>query len=514
MPSFAPPDTSTATSSPAARPLIDPDRDHDAIVIGSGSGGLTAAVGLARFGRRVLLLERGQVGGDCTNVGCIPSKSLLHLAGLPRDAAVPVSHPDGTSSPTADRSPAMLARVRHRRDHLRDHEEVEFGSMDGIDLRFGHARLMGATTVAVTQPDGSVVTVTARDVVVATGSRPRTVPVPGLPEDRMLTNENLFELERAPRRMVIVGAGAVGLEMADAFTRMGTDVVVLEAADQVLPGLVPAAARVAEASLRDRGIDLRPGLVAQSWDPASNGVRIGPAEGVTTATIEDVDHVLVAVGRTPNTADLGLDEAGVILAEDGRIRVDHRGRTSAPHVWAIGDVATTGGTTHAANARGRRVVQSIVAPLLPTGRRPLEPAVVFTDPEIASIGHQPPRVPDDVRRLTVELTELDRAWTDEVDHGIMLVDVRKFTGRIVGATIVGPRAGELIATVGLLMQADVGLHRLVHMVMPYPTWSEAFRALEDEWMAIALPQVHRDFASWARARLTPARRRDRAGLTS
>lgn len=484
------------------RPPIDPDMAYDAIVVGSGSGGLTAAAGLARFGQRVLLVERHLVGGDCTNVGCIPSKALLHLAGTVHPVTSP-PEPDwtGRAGKAPDESPAVLARVRHRRTHLRDHEEVEFSGVDGIDLRFGNARLTGEGTVHVTQPDGSAVDMAADNVIVATGSRPRTLAIPGVPSERMLTNEDLFEIDEAPERMVVVGAGAVGLEMADAFTRMGTEVVVLEAASQVLPGLLSDTAAVAHAALAAKGIDLRPGLVAHAWEPTTGGLRIGPPGGAPTATIDAVDRVLVAIGRVANTDGLGLDDAGVATDDADRIRVDDRGRTSAQGVWAIGDVATTGGSTHAAGAWGRRVVQSIVYPLLPAGAAPARPAVVFTDPEIATVGAQPERPAADVRRFTIDLSGLDRAYTDEVDDAIMVVDVRKFSGRIVGASIVGPRAGELVATIGLLMLADVGLHRLVHMVMPYPTWSEAFRRLEDEWMAIALPRIHRDLASWARARL-------------
>lgn len=400
-----------------------------------------------------------------------------------------------------------MSHVRARRDGLRDDEEVDFSERENIDLHFGHASLTGGTAVAVAQPDGSVVEVTAENLILATGSSPRLLPVDAAPTDRILDNESLFELESAPGRLVVIGAGAVGLETAAAFTRMGTRVTVLEAADQILPGLLPEVATVARSALTSTGIDLRPGLVAHRWDDDANGVVIGPMDGEAVETVPDVDAILLAVGRTPNTHGLGLGGANIQTAEDGRVQVDHRGRTNVEGVWAVGDLATTGATTHAAGSWGRRVVQSIVFPMLPAGKEPIQPTVVFTSPEIAAIGTLPTTTPPDVHRFTVDLASLDRAYTDEVAHTTMVVDVRRFSGRITGAAFVAPRASELVATVALLMHADVGLHRLVNMVMPYPTWSEAFRALEDQWMATALPQMHTDAGRWASTRFS--RLRDR-----
>ena len=480
----------TMTSSSRAvgqPPAVNPDHQFlppDAIVIGAGSGGLTVAVGLSSFGKRVRLVERAEVGGDCTNVGCIPSKALLHA----------------TAEPAGRTSLEILAHVRDRRDYLRDEETEHFGSVDGIDLQFGTARLLGDDKVEVTGSDGRTEVVEAKHIIIATGSRARRLNIEGLPEDRYLTNEELFEESDAPSKLVIVGAGPIGMEMATAFRRLGTEVVVLDAAAQILPLMLPDAAAVVHRAMESAGVDLRPGLVATSFDAATNTLHVGPLDGGESGAVTGVDRVLVAVGRVPNSEDLGLDEVGVEL-DHGRIVVNAKGQSSVDNVWAVGDVSTEGGTTHIANAWGRRVIKAIVFPPMPAGPKPLHPAVTFAAPEAASIGSQPVDVPSHVRRITYDFAKADRSFTDEVDDGIIIVDVRRFSGRILGATIVGPRAGELISTVSLAMTAGIKLQKWYPVVWPYPAYSDALGAVVDDFMLQHLKNVHKDFPRWLWGRI-------------
>lgn len=457
----------------------------DAVVIGSGSGGLTVAVGLSKFGKRVRLIERRDVGGDCTNVGCIPSKVLLHAS----------AHPAGRSGAE------IFAHVRDRRDHLRDEETEEFGSMDGIDLQFGTARLVAPGVVDVVTADGSVDRIDTGHIVIATGSASRRIPIEGLPDDRLVTNDELFEMADAPSRLAIVGAGPIGVEMATAFARLGTHVVLLDAASQVLPGFLPEAAIVVERSLATAGVDVRPGWVASRFDESSRTLHIEQRTGAGVDAIGEVDRVLMAVGRVPNSTDLGLAELGIDTDESGRIVVDAKGRTSLERVWAVGDVSTEGGTTHIANAWGRRVVKAIVAPPAPAGARPLHPAVVYADPEAATIGVQPAKVPGDVLRLTRPFATADRAYTDDVDDGIIIVDVRRFSGKILGATIVGPRAGELISTFSVAMTTGARFHSWYPVVWPYPTYSDALGSVVDEFTLHRLTNLHRDLPRWLWGRI-------------
>ncbi len=454
------------------------------VVIGAGSGGLTVAVGLSSFGKRVRLVERAEVGGDCTNVGCIPSKALLHA-----------------SANQSGRTDAeILAHVRARRDQLRDEETEHFGSTDGIDLQFGTARVVAPGVVEVVAADGSVETIEAKHVVVATGSRARRLPIDGLPEERYLTNQELFEETAAPAKLVIVGAGPIGVEMATAFRRLGSHVVLLDAASRVLPTMLPDASAVVHRALERSGVDVRPGMVATSFDEASSTMHIGPLGGEATDAIAAVDRVLMAVGRVPNSDGLGLDELGVEM-DRGLIVVNAKGESSLERVWAVGDVSAEGGTTHLANAWGRRVIKAIIAPPAPAGKKPVHPAVTFSSPEAAMIGEQPDEAPSHIRRITYDLTKADRSFTDEVEDGIIVVDVRRFSGRIVGATIVGPRAGELISTFSLAMTAGIKLQKWYPVVWPYPAYSDALGAVVDDFMLQHLKNLHRDFPRWLWGRL-------------
>lgn len=457
------------------------DTSPQAIVIGSGSGGLTAAIGLTRVGRSAVLIEAEHVGGDCTNVGCIPSKSLLHHS------------KEGVLS-----GPELLAKVRERRTYLRDHEAEDVSTMEGLDFRRGRGRIIGPGRVEITKPDGSTEIVTAPNIVIATGSRSRPLAIEGLPEARVLNNASLFELEKPPAHLAIVGGGAIGVEMATAFNRLGSAVTLIEYAPHLLPLMLPEAGEIVKRSLESKGVRVVVGAGASSFDEATKSLMCTPAgDGAAVPPITDVDAVLLSVGRLPNSEGLGLEDVGVAVDKRGMIEIDERGRTSVDGIWACGDVTNRGGTTHAAGAWGRRILRSLVAGPLPLPDVPPMPGAVFGEPEAASIGEQPVEVPADVRRITIPMAQIDRAFTDEVTDGVVIVDVRKFRGTILGATIVGPRAGELIGMVSLSMKTGIPFHKWYGTVWPYPTYADALSRAVDTYIAEALPSVHKDFASYA-----------------
>lgn len=464
------PSANTPTSVTRRRSCEPIERHFDAIVIGAGSGGLTVAVGLSRFGKSVALIERGDIGGDCTNVGCIPSKSLLHLSA------------PGSGGKRGE-SAAILDRVRQRRDHLRDEEHEQFDSMDGITLLYGTATVTAPDRVLV-EGDGDWFELDAEHIVIATGSSPRRVDL-GIEPERVITNEELFELDHHPERLAIVGAGPVGLEMALAFSRLGSTVTVIEQAGQVAPGVLAEAAAVVQHRLESHGIEF----------------LLGTRADASLEAVAKADRVLLGIGRQPNTAKLGLETVGVELDEQGHIVIDDRGRTSVSGVWATGDVTNRTGTTHGANAWSRRIIKSIVARPLPIGDEPQEPRAIFTDPELAAIGHQPEQVPSDVRRITFALPDADRGYVDELDDGLIIVDIRRLTGRIIGATIVGPRAGELIALFSLAMHAGIPFHKWYGTVWPYPSYADALGKVVDQYMGEALPALPSDALRWAKGRI-------------
>lgn len=452
----------------------------DAVVIGAGAGGLTAAIGLTGLGKSVAMVEAGAIGGDCTNVGCIPSKTLIHHARA------------GTENP--------LSVTRARRDELRDRETDEMRHVDGLEVVVGRGRLVASDTVEVDLVGGETRRLEAPHIIICTGSRPRPLDIPGLPDDLRLTNETLWDLPRAPGRLAIVGGGPIGLEMAFAFSRLGSEVLVAEAADRVLAAEEPAVTDVVERSLKRTGVDLRVGTTVTGFDPDGNRLLLGDGSAV-----EAVDHVLVAAGRTARVDDLGLEAIGVETDRRG-IVTDGWGRTSVDRVWAVGDVTGRTATTHAANAMGRRVVQAIGLPFVPRiGGPPVMPAAVFAEPEVASVGAPWEELADrdDVVRLEFALADTDRGYTDDIGDGLVVVHAQRLTGRVLRAAIVGPAAAEAIGLFTLAIERGVGLHRIYRMVHPYPTYAGAIGKVADAFAAQTLPNLAVEAKAWARG--LPAR---------
>lgn len=449
----------------------------DAIVIGAGSGGLTVAVGLAGFDKRIALVEASRVGGDCTNVGCIPSKALLHAAkaGLP----TPLEH------------------VRSVRDGLRDSETAEFEHHERIRLLRGRARITGLGRCTVASEESENHALEAPHIVVATGSFPVAGHIEGWPTGSLLTNEQLFELDTVPDGLAILGGGAIAVEMATAFHLLGSTVTIIEAAERILPSETSEASTIVQAALRDRGITVRTGV------RAARRVEERTIELSDGSTVDQVDLVLAAIGRRPRVDGLGLEELGVQF-DAGRVAVDSWGRTNIEGLWAVGDVTNRSTTTHGANAIGRRVVRAIALPRLPKSAcQPHLPGAVFSEPEVASVGYPlavlEHRWPESSRRrMQADLRNTDRGLTDDVRFGAVIVDVERFTGRILRATIVGPAASETIGLFTLAMDRRVSMHRLFTMVHPYPTFASAIGKIADEYAQTTLRNPLRELAAWLR----------------
>jgi dihydrolipoamide dehydrogenase len=457
-------------------------------VIGSGSAGLTVAIGLAQLRREVVLIESRAVGGDCTNVGCVPSKTLIHEAssrnGHDRDGA------------------AALATVQHKRDELRDHEEHLVRHTPHLTFIHGVARFVGPKRIAVTLDDGSEREWTADNIVIATGSRPATLEIDGLPPHRALTNEDLFELRTVPGHLAIVGSGPIALEMAFAFRDLGARVSIVTLDDRVFAKSPRAASATLHDSLIERGVDVYYRSTAARYDEIAATLTINTPAG--PVEIADVDRVLIAVGRVRNIDNIGLEHAGVAYDRKTGIAVDSAGRTSVPGIFAIGDVTPTSQWTHSANAQGRRVVQRIAFPWLPAlGSEPLYPNATFSDPEVANVGLMPEQIakryhPKLVKTLRFELPKTDKGYTDGLKHGFVQVTALRLTGRILGATIVGPRASEMISFFTLAISENISLYRLFRLVYPYPTLSGAIQKVADQYVRETLPAFHTELFDVAR----------------
>jgi pyruvate/2-oxoglutarate dehydrogenase complex dihydrolipoamide dehydrogenase (E3) component len=451
---------------------------YDLVVIGGGTAGLVSAVGAASLGARVALVERGRLGGDCLNTGCVPSKALIRSARVV--GAARAGSAVGVAAETRVDFDAVMSRLRARRADIAPHDSAARLKSLGIDVFFGEATFSDPRTVAV---GGAALRF--RRAVIATGSRPAVLPIAGLAGTPFLTSETLFDLREQPGQLVVLGGGPVGSEMAQAFARLGSRVTLFEGAPQLLTHEDVDAASIVTGALTADGVDVRVSTRVTSVSPSAGGYRIEFDGGAVVS-----DAVLVATGRTPNTAGLGLDAAGVAHDADG-IRVGPTLRTTNLRIFAAGDVASRFKFTHAADALARVVIQNALF----FGRRRADRIVIpwctFTDPELAHVGITSAEASaQQALTITVPLGDVDRAIVDDDTAGFVRVHHR--SGRILGATIVAPSAGEMIGTVAFAMQKGAGLGDLAATVFPYPTLSMALRQAGDAYRRGSLtPRVKR-----------------------
>jgi pyruvate/2-oxoglutarate dehydrogenase complex dihydrolipoamide dehydrogenase (E3) component len=440
----------------------------DICVIGAGSAGLTVAAAAAAFGVSVVLVEKGKMGGDCLNTGCVPSKALI--AAARHVQAIREAERFGVTAgePQVDFS-AVMRHVREVIAAIEPNDSVERFTGLGVNVIRGAARFKDGRAVTVGETE-----IAARRFVVAAGSRPAVPPIPNLETVPYLTNETIFELPRRPTHLVVIGGGPIGLEMAQAFRRLGSQVTVLEAGKALSKDDPELAALLLE-DLRAEGIDIREGVtVARVARRGRTGVRV-TLEGERPLHV-DGSHLLVATGRRPDLEELGLEAAGIAFDAKG-IKVDGRLRTTNRRVHAIGDVAGGPQFTHWAGYQAGLVVRSILFRFGGRTNPDVLPWVTFTDPELAHVGlteEEARRRHGSVQILRWPLSENDRAQTERATRGLVKVLATK-KGVIVGADILGRDAGELIAPFVLAVAQGMNVKALATAVFPYPTRAEATR---------------------------------------
>jgi pyruvate/2-oxoglutarate dehydrogenase complex dihydrolipoamide dehydrogenase (E3) component len=433
---------------------------HDIVVIGGGSAGLTGARFAARLGARVALIERNRLGGDCTWTGCIPSKALLRAAKAAHGAREAEKFGIDVPAPSVDMA-RVRAHVMRAVGAVYEGERPEVLGEEGIDVVLAPARFTGPRTI-----EAGDRMLTARRFVVCTGARPFIPPIPGLAEVPYLTHETIFENEHLPRHLIVLGAGAVGVELAQAYHRLGADVSMLAA--DFLPGADPDVRDFARGRLEEEGVRILLGPIdAVEKDGSEYVVRCpkGVARG---------DVLLVATGRSPTVDGLGLEGAGVNHSGHG-ITVDRYLRTNVRHIYAAGDVLGGPQLTHLAAWQCFQAVRNALLPGRSPGIPRVLPSVTFLDPEIASVGLSENEARErhgDVLVHRWQMSELDRALTDAEPDGFIKV-VARANGRILGASIVATRAGEMISEFVLAMDHGFGLSELSTSVHAYPTWTSA-----------------------------------------
>lgn len=461
---------------PDAWPNPDPRPRYDLVVVGAGTGGLVSAAIGAALGARVALVERALMGGDCLNHGCVPSKAVLRAArswAEARDASFRFSGPEVSGD--GDFAAAMERMRTLRADLSQVDAAARFRDL-GVDVFFGDARFVGHDALEV-----AGARLNFRRAILATGARASVPPIPGLTEGRWYTNENIFGLTELPKRLLVLGAGAIGCELSQAFARFGSRVTLLEMADRPIPREEPAASAVLRAALERDGVDFVGGATvtrveARGDDQVVTFERDG---GEDTRT---GDALLVAVGRTPNL-DVGLEAAGVEHTRRGVVVDDHL-RTTNRRIFAVGDVATPHQFTHVADAHARMAVRNALFFGRGKVSRLVIPAATYTSPEVARVGPTAAELQEagvDVESLTVPLHDVDRARLDGEDEGFLTVHLRRGSGTILGATLVWAHAGDLISQVTQAMHLGAGLERLGDMIFPYPSTAEVLRKAADAY---------------------------------
>ena len=439
----------------------------DICVIGAGSGGLSVAAAAAAFGVSVVLIEKGKMGGDCLNTGCVPSKALIaasRRAQAMRDAASFGIEPVDPNINFAK----VNAHVHAVIDGIRPTDSPERFRALGVTVIEDEARFVDASTV-----QAGDTRIEAQRFVIATGSRAAVPPIPGLDTVKYHTNETIFEVTRKPAHLIVIGGGPIGLELAQAFRRLGSKVTVVEAATALGRDDPELAAFVVDRLERD-GVTVRTGARIAKVSKYRNGVRVTLDSGGADKT-ETIDGsmLLVATGRVPFTDGLDLDTANVTVERQG-IKVDSRLRTSNRKVYAIGDVAGGPQFTHVANYHAGIVVRNILFRMGAKVRYDHIPRVTYCDPELAQVGLTEAEARENHRAIRVlrwSYGENDRARADLATEGLIKVIVTP-KGKILGAGIVGAEAGEIIQMWGLAILNDMKIRAMTAFVSPYPTLSE------------------------------------------
>ena len=474
-----------------------PTGRYNLVVIGAGSAGLVAAAGTAGVGGKVALIEKHWLGGDCLNTGCVPSKALIRSAHALAAVREAEQYGIRTGPAKADFA-AVMARVQAVRAEISPHDSAERFRGLGVDVFFGTGRFVGGEAIEVTGEQG-VQTLHFSKALIATGSRPFVLPIPGLEEVGYLTNETVFDLTEQPRRLAVIGAGPIGSELAQAFQRLGTAVCLLDIAPQILPREDTDAAELVQQSLVRDGVQLLLGVkVARVARENGQKVLFYEREGQTQSVV--VDEILLAVGRRPTVDGLNLEGVGVAYSGKG-VQVNDYLQTTNPRIYAAGDAAVPYQFTHVAGQTGAIVVQNA---LFPAPKRKFSaltiPWVTYTDPEIAHVGLYPHEAEAKGMAITTfsqPMGKVDRAVADGETVGMAKIHLKKGTSEIVGATLVGRHAGEMIGEVTLAIQHKLGMGALAGLIHPYPTQAEVIAKTASEYNKTRLtPTVAKIFRWW------------------
>ncbi|MFZ3323795.1 MAG: mercuric reductase [Usitatibacter sp.] len=455
-----------------------PAPSYGLVVVGAGPAGLVAAHAAAALGAKVALVERDLLGGDCLNTGCVPSKAIIRTSRL--CSGMREAYRYGARAPAGIEVdfPEVMRRVRAIRARISDADSVSRLAKAGVDVFFGEASFSAHDALVV-----SGATLRFKKAIIATGARPDSPSIPGLAEAGFLTNQNVFDLVALPRRLLVIGGGPLGCELAQAFSRLGSRTTIVQDWPLFLPREERDAAQILSEAFGQEGIEVR-------LNTQVEGVRVENGEKLVDLVCDDsrctvaVDEILTGTGRVPNVEGLNLEVAGVEYDAVAGVKVDDFLRTRNPRIYAAGDVCLEDKYTHAADESARIAVQNALF----LGRRRVSaltiPWCTYTDPEIAHVGlyvRQARERGIPVRTFTVPMNDVDRAIADGEEAGFVKIHIKDGTDTILGATLVSRHAGEMIGEITLAIVAGIGLRTLARVIHPYPTQAEAIKMAADAY---------------------------------
>jgi pyruvate/2-oxoglutarate dehydrogenase complex dihydrolipoamide dehydrogenase (E3) component/uncharacterized membrane protein YdjX (TVP38/TMEM64 family) len=464
--------------------------DYNLLVIGGGSAGLVSAYIAAAVKAKVALIEKDKMGGDCLNTGCVPSKALIRSA----KAADTLRHANRyglESVPVKGSFKTIMERVQDVIRKVEPHDSPERYQQLGVECIAGEASFISPWELQVRLNDGGTRRLTARSIVVATGGKPALPPISGLEDMQPLTSENLWQLEEQPKRLLVLGGGPIGCELAQAFARLGTEVIQVERGDRLLPREDAEVSELVLKQFEADGVDIRLNHAAAEFR-MEGGEKVAYCDHNGEQVPIPFDQVLVAVGRAANTENLGLDQIGVETLPNGTVPVEADMSLRYPNVFACGDVAGPYQFTHAA---AHQAWYAAVNGLFGQFKRfrvdyRVMPWVTFTSPEVARVGLSEAEAREkgvDYEITRYELDDLDRAIAESDTAGFIKVLTPPGKDKILGAVVVGTHGGEILAEFTLAMKHGLGLNKLLGTIHPYPTWNEAAKFAAGEWKKAHAP---------------------------
>lgn len=471
-----------------------PPNTYDVVVIGAGSGGLTTAVGFQKVGKKVLLVEREHMGGECTNTGCVPSKALLHVASKHYNAAVVA----GSTRMLGAYRKEVFPQVRAVIDSFLEEEQPETFQNMGIDVAWGDAEFLTPYTIKVADEIFEF-----KKAVIASGSSPRPLPIKGVQDADILTNQNIFQLDKIPAKLLVIGGGPIGMEMAHAFAMLGSEVTIATIDDTVGHLEDEAVRPFVQKVFEDLGVNIITNAFIKGALGKEAVFDIKENDAVIGQEKVPFDKILIAIGRVPNIPR-GIAEAGIDASRQG-IVVDSQFRTTNRRVYAVGDVAQRLKFTHTADNNARGIVaHSISHGLLRIKHNRAVPKVTFLTPEIAQTGLSWEEATKkfgeaNLMRIEVPLTTNDRAKSEgRGEEGVLVIIAKRLRGTIVGAHAAAPHAGELIATLTVAIDHKVSLWKLRSTIFAYPTYSLAIKKAGDYFFAQQIASLKPDIRAWVK----------------